>query len=65
MISFLLNLLDSPMKKIENPGSVKAQIVEAIKSMLNSITHLTQVSFRYQRLNKSGIYVNNIFENSY
>ena len=53
------------MKKIGNPGSVKAQIVEAIKSMLNSITHLTQVSFRYQRLNKSGIYVNNIFENSY
>ena len=43
MINFLLNLLEKPMEKIESPGSVKAQIVEAIKAMLNSIQHLTQV----------------------
>lgn len=43
MIKFLLNLLEQPMEKIESPGSVKAQIVEAIKAMLNSLQHLTQV----------------------
>lgn len=49
MIRFLLKLLDSPMEKIDNPGSVKAQIVEAIKAMLNSVTHLTQVRVRVFR----------------
>jgi len=43
MISFLLGLLDKPLTDVENPGSVKAMIVEAIKAMLNSTQHLTQV----------------------
>jgi len=43
MINFLLGLLEKPLTDVESPGSVKALIVEAIKAMLNSMQHLTQV----------------------
>ena len=44
MIEYLLKLLESSMTGIDKPNSVKAQIVKAIKSMLNSAQYLTQVS---------------------
>ncbi|RNA25242.1 dnaJ -like protein, partial [Brachionus plicatilis] len=43
MIEYLLKLLESSMTGIDKPNSVKAQIVKAIKSMLNSAQYLTQV----------------------
>jgi hypothetical protein len=43
MIEYLLKLLDSNLEGIEKPASVKAQIVKALKAMLNSIQHLSQV----------------------
>lgn len=43
MIEYLLKLLESSMERIDKPSSVKAQIVKAIKAMLNSTTYLSQV----------------------
>ena len=43
MIEYLLKLLESSMERIEKPSSVKAQIVKAIKAMLNSTNYLSQV----------------------
>ena len=37
LIEFLLQLLESPMERIEKPAAVKALIVKALKSMLNSL----------------------------
>lgn len=45
MIEYLLKLLESSMERVEKPASVKAQIVKALKSMLNSINYLSQVIF--------------------
>lgn len=43
LIEFLLRLLDSNMAGVDKPASVKAQIVKALKAMLNSLQYLTQV----------------------
>jgi hypothetical protein len=39
----LLKLLETNMNGVDKPGSVKAQIVKAIKAMLNSVQYLSQV----------------------
>ena len=44
LIHFLLRLLESNLDKVDNPMSIKAQIVKAIKGMLNSTQYLSQVS---------------------
>lgn len=43
MIEYLLKLLESSMERIDKPASVKAQIVKALKAMLNSTNYLSQV----------------------
>ncbi|CAF0754857.1 unnamed protein product [Brachionus calyciflorus] len=43
MIEYLLKLLESSLSGVDKPASVKAQIVKAIKAMLNSTQHLSQV----------------------
>jgi DnaJ family protein C protein 13 len=43
LIEFLLQLLESPMERIEKPAAVKALIVKALKSMLNSLQHSIKV----------------------
>jgi DnaJ homolog subfamily C member 13 len=42
LVQYLLQVLDSNLL-VENPASVKAHIVDAIKAMLNSLQHLTDV----------------------
>jgi hypothetical protein len=46
MIEFLLKLLESSMAQVDKPASVKAQIVKALKAMLNSLQHLSQVGIK-------------------
>lgn len=45
MVEYMLKLLESSMSQVDNPASVKAQIVKALKAMLNSTQHLSQVSY--------------------
>jgi hypothetical protein len=44
LIEEMLKLLETNLERVEKPASVKAQLVNAIKAMLNSVQHLTQVS---------------------
>ena len=37
------------MNGVDKPASVKAQIVKALKAMLNSVQHLTQVNQCHKR----------------
>jgi len=53
MIEFLLELLESNLSRVDKPASVKAQIVKALKEMLNSVQYLSQVE---AILNKSRIW---------
>ena len=46
LIDYLLKLLETNMNGVDKPASVKAQIVKALKAMLNSVQHLTQVRKR-------------------
>ena len=39
----MLKVLDSNLSNVDKPASVKAQIVKAIKAMLNSTQYLSQV----------------------
>ena len=43
MIEYMLKLLESSMSQVDKPAAVKAQIVKALKAMLNSIQHMSQV----------------------
>lgn len=43
LISYLLKLLESSMPNVDRPGSVKAQIANTLKAMLNSVQYLSQV----------------------
>jgi DnaJ family protein C protein 13 len=45
LIEYLLQLLESPMERIDKPAAVKALIVKALKSMLNSLQHSTRVNY--------------------
>jgi DnaJ family protein C protein 13 len=53
LIDFLLKLLESNLHGIDKQASAKAQIVNALKAMLNSIQYLSQVE---AILNKSKIW---------
>ncbi len=39
----MLKLLESSMSQVDKPASVKAQIVKALKAMLNTTQYATQV----------------------
>lgn len=43
MVEYLLKLLENSMERIDKPAAVKAQIVKALKSMLNSMQYISQV----------------------
>jgi DnaJ family protein C protein 13 len=43
MIEYLLKLLESSMSQVDKPASVKAQIVKALKAMLNTTQYASQV----------------------
>jgi DnaJ family protein C protein 13 len=53
MIEYMLKLLESSMTGIDKPASVKAQIVKAIKAMLNSAQYLSQVRKLLKPLSKT------------
>ncbi len=55
LINYLLKLLESNMERVDRPGSVKAQIANTLKAMLNSVQYLSQVE---QILNASKIWKN-------
>ncbi len=44
LIEEMLKVLDSNLERVDKPASVKAQIVKAIKAMLNSTQYLSQVN---------------------
>jgi hypothetical protein len=46
----MLKLLETNLERVEKPASVKAQLVNAIKAMLNSVQHLSQVGFFFPHL---------------
>lgn len=38
LIDYLLKLLESPLRDVENPAAVKAEIVDVLKSMTRNLT---------------------------
>ena len=47
LIPYLLRLLDSGLEALDNPAATKAQIVKALKAMMNSLRFGEEVSGFY------------------